>query len=40
MGKPRVDYDLDRLYQEAKRPEQESDREKLDAAPERIQAPS
>ena len=36
----RFDYDLDRLFEEAKRREAESDREKLPAAPKRIQAVS
>jgi hypothetical protein len=36
----RFDYDLDRLYEEAKRREAESDREKVAAAPKRIQAVS
>ena len=33
----RFDYDLDRLYEEVKRREAESDREKVAAAPKRIQ---
>jgi hypothetical protein len=36
----RFDYDLDRLFEEAKRREAESDREKVAAAPKRIQAVS
>jgi len=36
----RFDYDVDRLYEEAKRREAESDREKVAAAPKRIQAVS
>jgi hypothetical protein len=33
----RFGYDVDRLYEEAKRREQASDREKLTVAPKRIQ---
>jgi len=33
----RFNYDLDRLYEDAKRREQESGREKVAAAPKRIQ---
>ena len=36
----RFDYDVDRLYEEAKRREAESDREKVAAAPKRVQAVS
>jgi hypothetical protein len=36
----RFDCDVDRLYEEAKRREAESDREKVAAAPKRIQAVS
>ncbi len=36
----RFDYDLDRLYEEVKRREAEAGREKVAAAPKRIQAVS